>query len=187
MQQPSPTPSNSASPAPIPSIVSHAPSRPAAAFEQQRGIPQLGDSHVRPPHFQGSPRPGETVAPTPTMFPITTEIYGTEPQIVGIEQEIPPSPGHICATPAMIELAAELDQKVKPLPVSPLPTPSVVGEPPRLTEADAEIIDIWFFRGMVPEEQLETDDHPGQLVEWKLLKQVGDNEVIPLTPAVPGG
>eukprot|EP01057_Protomagalhaensia_wolfi_P004180 Protomagalhaensia_wolfi_Nauph_80__4179@NODE_424_length_2545_cov_30_204709_g317_i0_p2_GENE_NODE_424_length_2545_cov_30_204709_g317_i0NODE_424_length_2545_cov_30_204709_g317_i0_p2_ORF_typecomplete_len200_score30_63_NODE_424_length_2545_cov_30_204709_g317_i012281827 len=160
---------------PIPAIVSHAPSRPARAFPQQ-DPPVLGTG-PHAPHFQGSPRPGEVLPPSPTMFPITVEIYGSEPQPSlqqPIDQEINPTP---------VGLATTLDQLIKTPIVSPLPTPGVVNEAPRLTEADADLIDIWFFRGALPPSRLEEEVE--SLRQWKMLRQTDDGTSMPLTPSVP--
>eukprot|EP01054_Gregarina_sp_Poly1_P000447 Gregarina_sp_Poly_1__446@NODE_1108_length_5078_cov_259_161046_g768_i0_p3_GENE_NODE_1108_length_5078_cov_259_161046_g768_i0NODE_1108_length_5078_cov_259_161046_g768_i0_p3_ORF_typecomplete_len174_score20_61_NODE_1108_length_5078_cov_259_161046_g768_i037334254 len=152
---------------PIPNIVSHPPS-PAPPGNIQ--LPAAG------PTFQGSPRPGECLAITPTMFPLTQTIYGSTPQ-PPVGQAVVPD--NICPTPDPVSMSRRLNEKIHTPMVSPLPTPTMSSDPPRLTEADAEVIDIWFFRDKEPP-RVEKDPDPF-LVKWTLLKQMG-NDLIPLSP-----
>lgn len=126
---------------------------------------QLSDQIiVPPPKFDSSEDETRPLAPTPTMFPIHEAIYGHG--TAHIEQI--KSPAMVSIEPPQIQLPSLTPQ------ISPLPSPGneiCQSEPPPLTAADAEVIDISFFQ-LGPsyaqtEQKIQQTAEP--LRQWQIL------------------
>lgn len=177
---PSPAP---LTPSEIPTIIATAPS--GITPHGLNPVPEA--TLMSGPHFAGPPRfspipPDATFPPSPTMFPYTEEVYHQEPfprleEPVSIDINIPsPNPLNI-------------PQKSVPNTpaVTPIPSPMIVDGEHRLTEADAEVLDVWFFREQLPETASEvTGEKNDTLIKWEFLPPGSQpKERGPPSPAVP--
>lgn len=125
------------------------------------GVPPMSGPRVRSPRFSPMPLNDQSFPPSPNMFPFTTELFGTEafPHIND------PVDIDICPSPNPLEVA-KLTMPPGSPGISPLPSPSIPSGTPRLTEADADLVDIWFFRNRVPEEDSLEIAQEGQIKRW---------------------